>query len=141
MLSQNHPELIKNIQLYGCNMMCIMWLVRTDWDAPSVNKFYLNHSNTDYLSKNCYVSKPQLLLAALGTNIRQLGGIDSEDVWGCCSSLSQENWPILSISKYQTTTGYHFIASNGGIFYDPYDKSIASYNLQITKKVSTQYYG
>ncbi|MGL4524536.1 MAG: hypothetical protein ACRCVN_03315 [Spirochaetia bacterium] len=95
MISQNHPENKKEIQLYGCNFRCLQAIAELSCDkfltSFEINALHTKNSqNSKVIGKNCWCG-PNLhqitdaVFAHFGHpyTCRQVGGVDAKgEVWG-----------------------------------------------------------
>lgn len=144
MIKQNDPRLNSKIQAYGCNKLSHLAMIRHNWLPEEVEIIYQQALRQGIINENCTVHQPQKLLAMAGSSIRQIGGIDliTGEKWGVDNDDPRVKYRMARWSQKESThEHFTLVDKNYHDIYDPYDPSIATYELIKDKIIGVQYYG
>lgn len=143
MIKQNDLALRKEIQLYGCNFLCHLAMVRKDWTSREVEDLYQRALDSQIISKNCSVHKPDALLGLATSSLKQIGGLvlASQESWGVLEVHPRVQYKIARW-RARDSVHQHFTLFNlQGEIYDPFDARIPSYPLEKIENIGYQLYG
>ncbi|NIZ47630.1 DUF261 family protein (plasmid) [Entomospira nematocerorum] len=144
MIKQNDPNLRTEIQSFGCNFLAHLAMHREDWQAYEVEDIYQRALARDIIDGNCRVQKPQDLLALLGSQLRQIGGVTlltTPTYWGVAENDARVQFRIARWRQRHTKHQHFTLYNRLGQIYDPFDARIASYSLEPEQLMGYQFYG
>jgi Protein of unknown function, DUF261 len=145
MIHQTDSGLPRAIQLYGCNFMCHLYLVRQNWSVQEVINIYQLAVEAGAITANCSVQKPQKLLQLVGSGLRQIGGQElkgKKNHWGVLPPAHLVRFAIAKWSQKNSQHWHFCVVTPEHIeLYDPYNPLQASYPLAKSALQSVQYYG
>ena len=141
MIWQTHDQLNRNINLYGCYWMALLWHVvrirRLSIDPEWLERRYDRHVKMGWIRENCFVLNPTAVLRDVGLKTETVTDPLLEEPWKLRPSyLCKDN--EIEILKWTNGENHHFTAGNGygRITYDPMGISrTASQGIITSKRV------
>lgn len=145
MIKQNDSRLRKEIQLYGCNLLAHLAMVRQNWLPEEIELIYQQALARDIIDENCTLKKPQELLQLAGSPLRQIGSTvlraDGKvaERWEASEDDPRVKWSIVMYSQRGNHHKHFTLHNRFGEVYDPYDPHLATYALrkQTAERVMT----
>lgn len=143
MIKQNNLALRKEIQLYGCNLLCHLLLSRNNWSVIEVENIYLEAFKKGIITQNCSVEQPNYLLQLAGSKYRQIGGIviATGECWGVHEDNPQVHYKIARWRQRYSHYQHFTVFNKYSELYDPYDADLATYHLEKVENIGYQLYG
>ncbi|NIZ41423.1 DUF261 family protein (plasmid) [Entomospira entomophila] len=144
MIKQNDPTLRSEIQSFGCNFLAHLAMHREDWQAYEIEDIYQRAVARGIIDSNCKVQQPQDLLALIGSDLRQIGGVNllaPHDRWGVKESDARVQFRIARWSQRHSRHQHFTLYNQKGELYDPFDARMASYSLEREQLMGYQFYG
>lgn len=143
MVKQNDLAFRKEIQLYGCNLLCHLAMVRMSWSVSEVEEVYRKALAQGILTKDCGVENPNALLQLAGSKQEQLGGIviATGESWGLAEDNPRIRYKVARWRERNSSYQHFTLFNNYSECYDPYDANLATYRLEKLENIGYQLYG